>query len=167
MNSPSPPSARYYNTFAYDSQSNVSILFGGLSGGNKDDTWAYQYQPNVPSEPRDLQAILKNGSVTLTWKSSKTNAGSPITSYLVYRGTTLESLVNYATIQVEDPLEFIDTEVSKGTTYYYAIRAKNAIGESKNSNSVDIKIPAPASGFTLIILSFSLIIHSVIRRKKM
>jgi hypothetical protein len=165
MNSPSPPSGRYYPNFAYDSQSKVAILFGGMSEGRKNDTWVYKYQTNVPSEPRDLQAILTNGHVNLTWIQPRTDAGSPIMSYIVYRGTNLDSLVSYGTVQGKETLTYIDSEVSKGATYYYAIRAKNAVGESKDSITVEIKIPSAAPGFSLLILSFSLVIYIVVKRK--
>jgi N-acetylneuraminic acid mutarotase len=171
VNSPSPPSARYSHLLEFDIESNVSILYGGAISKvdgitPSKDTWAYKYQANVPSAPLGLQGSLIDGNVNLNWASPKTDAGSPITEYVIYRGKDPESLEKYATVQGKEPLEYIDNDITKGTTYFYAVRAKNAVGESDNSNIIDIKIPTPASGFTLIILSFSLIIHSVIRRKK-
>ncbi|MHA2109582.1 MAG: hypothetical protein ACW99R_17880, partial [Candidatus Hodarchaeales archaeon] len=68
--------------------------------------------------------------------------------------------------QGSETLTYIDSEVSKGNTYFYAVRAKNAVGESKNSNVVDINIPGGAPGFSLLILSFTLIIYTGIRKRR-
>lgn len=162
MNSPSPPSARYSHTLDYDSESNVVILYGGVY---LDETWAYHYQANVPSSPRSLQATLKNGEVNLTWIPPKTDAGSPLTEYIIYRGSGSDSLEIYRIIQDPETLEFIDTEVGTGTKYFYAIRAKNAIGESINSNVVEITIPSGVPGFSLLIFCLTLLICVIYRRK--
>lgn len=168
MNSPSPPSARYFHSFAYDSESKVIILFGGMQygGGYVDDTWAYTYQANPPSTPLDFQGHFVNDEVKLNWTSPKTDAGSPITGYLIYRGSTDNDLTLYKTIQGKDTLEYNDTDISKGSTYYYTIRAKNTVGESKSSKMVSITISSSPSvtGFPLILISAT-IICLAIRRK--
>ncbi|MHA2108568.1 MAG: Kelch repeat-containing protein, partial [Candidatus Hodarchaeales archaeon] len=105
MNSPSPPSRRLSPTFDYDSESDVSILFGGRTLDStrdsvyKDDTWAYHYQTNAPSPPRNLQGLLADGEISLSWETPSTEAGSPITNYVLYRGSDADSLAEYATVQ--------------------------------------------------------------------
>jgi fibronectin type 3 domain-containing protein len=149
----------------------VSILFGGRTLDStrdsvyKDDTWAYHYQTNAPSPPRNLQGLLADGEISLSWETPSTEAGSPITNYVLYRGSDADSLAEYATVQGKETVTFVDTEVSQGNTYFYAVRAKNAIGESKNSNVVDINIPGGAPGFSILILSFSLFTYIMFKRK--
>jgi hypothetical protein len=150
----------------------VSILFGGRTLDStrdsvyKDDTWAYHYQANAPSPPRNLQVSLANGEASLSWETPSTEAGSSITDYVLYRGSDADSLAEYVIVQGKETITFVDTEVSKGSTYFYAVRAKNAVGESKNSNVVDINIPGGAPGFSLLILSFTLIIYTGIRKRR-
>jgi N-acetylneuraminic acid mutarotase len=172
MNSPSPPSARYSHTTDYDSESDVIILFGGYSldsvGGSvyNDDTWAYHYQANAPSAPRNLQGLLADGEISLSWEIPSTEAGSPITGYVLYRGSDADSLAEHETIQGKESLIYVDTEISKGNTYFYAVRAKNAVGESTNSNIVSIPIPSAAPGFSLLILSISLLAYTIFWRRR-
>jgi hypothetical protein len=165
MNSPFPPSKRYSHNLAYDSESKVAILFGGMSGGRVNDTWAYKYQPNIPSAPLKLQASLIGGEVHLNWTSPKTDAGSPITEYVIYRGNSADDLTLFKTIQGKDTLEYIDADISKGGTYFYTVRAINAVGESKDSNIIEISIPNGVPGFSLLILSFSLVVYMMFKRK--
>jgi hypothetical protein len=69
--------------------------------------------------------------VALDWADS----GEPdLVGYSVYRGTA--SGGPYGTKLNSAPLtssDFVDTTVTNGTTYYYVVRAENALGESPNS----------------------------------
>ena len=173
MNSPSPPSARFAHNFDYDSESDVVILFGGRthdSNGlmiHSNDTWVYHYQPNIPSVPLNLEATKSNGEVNLTWTAPLTDAGSPITEYVIYRGNESDSLILYKTILGVETKNYLDTEVSGGTTYYYTVRAKNTVGESKDSNVVSITLPSSPDvpGFSLVLMS-AIIVYLVILRRR-
>jgi hypothetical protein len=85
--------------------------------------------PSEPETPTGLSAVAGDGRVTLSW-----NMASGATSYSVYRGTTsgstslLESGVT--------ALTFVDTAVTNGTTYFYAVSAVNEAGESPRSQEV-------------------------------
>jgi fibronectin type 3 domain-containing protein len=102
----------------------------------------------VPKSPTGLTAAPGNSKVILNWTTPSNNGGSTITSYNVYRGTTLggEALL----ITLGDVLTYTDTSPNNGQTYYYGISAVNGAGEGDRSSSV-IVIP----GSTSIILSIS------------
>jgi len=72
----------------------------------------------------------------LTWVAPDTG-GSPITGYLLYRGTTPggESGTPIATLAANVTVHN-DTSVTNGVTYYYTLVAVNAIGDSVASVEV-------------------------------
>ena len=172
MNSPSPPSMRLSHSFDYDSESEVAIIFGGKAENKQGsqfevaDTWAYKYQANVPSPPLNLQGTLINGEVNLNWTSPKTDAGNSITEYVIYRGNSEDNLTLYTTVQGKDNLEYTDTEVTKGSTYFYTVRAKNGVGESKDSDIVEIDIPSAVTGFSFLLLSVTMFVYVIYKKRK-
>ncbi|NHJ02979.1 MAG: hypothetical protein EAX86_12660 [Candidatus Heimdallarchaeota archaeon] len=171
MNSPNPPSRRMIHSFDYDSESDVAILFGGKTidsiGASVliSDTWAYRYQANAPTPPTNLQAEEVNGEVNLTWTVPLTHAGSPITEYVIYRGSEADSRTLYKTVLGAETFNFHDTEVNKGGTYFYTVRAKNAVGESEDSDIVEIKIPSTAPGFSILIVSSTFLVWAIYKKK--
>jgi hypothetical protein len=91
---------------------------------------------SVPSAPQNLTAAPARGKgVQLAWSAPASNGGSPITGYNIYRGTVaggetlLTSLGNVTT--------FKDTSTTRGQTYYYIVKAVNAVGESPASNEAN------------------------------
>ena len=87
----------------------------------------------VPSAPQNLAAVPARGKgVQLTWSPPASNGGSPITGYNVYRGTAAggETLLT----SVGNVTSFKDTSTTRGQTYYYIVKAVNAVGESPASN---------------------------------
>jgi len=95
--------------------------------------------PPAPATPSGLAATPGNAQVQLTW-SAATNAAS----YNVKRATSSGgpySIVDGALIATS----YKDAAVTNGTTYYYAVSARNSAGESSNSASVSAKPVAPAT----------------------
>src|SRR5216684_8279467 len=82
--------------------------------------------PTAPTAPANLQATAGNAQVSLTWTA---NAGA--TSYHVKRSTTNGS--GYAQIAAPTVANYMDTNLTNGTTYYYVVTALNSAGESANS----------------------------------
>ncbi len=88
--------------------------------------------PIVPSAPQNLQAASGTEKVMLAWAAPRSDGGTNITNYQIYRGLTsggetfLKSVGNVLNIE--------DTNVTPNITYYYKIRAKNIIGEGPESN---------------------------------
>ena len=98
--------------------------------------------------PTNLSATAGTNRVTLSWNAvvGEEGAGIPsATSYRVYRSTTSG---NYGTMPVgtSSTTGFVDTSAAGGTTYFYVVRAVDAVGgESLNSNEIRVTalVPAP------------------------
>ncbi len=103
----------------------------------------------VPSAPQNLQAVAEDGQITLSWSAPASDGGSPLTEYRVYRSTSSGS--GYVLVASVDNsiTTYTDSSVSNGVTYYYVVRAVNAIGESVSSNAVSITLQAPSSSITI------------------
>ena len=87
----------------------------------------------VPSAPQNLSAVPARGKgIQLSWSPPASNGGSPITGYNVYRGTVPggETLLT----SVGNVTSFKDTTTTRGQTYYYTVKALNAVGEGPASN---------------------------------
>ena len=97
-----------------------------------------------------MAASAGNAQVSLSWIAPVSNGNSPITGYNVYRGTSsgAETLLSSA----GSTTSYFDTSVTNGLTYYYAVTAVNAVGESAWSNEAYATPSAPAS--VLVISGF-------------
>ncbi|MDQ2730097.1 MAG: hypothetical protein M3Y56_00430, partial [Armatimonadota bacterium] len=81
----------------------------------------------APAPPSGVTAAPGNGHVLLNWTAS---AGA--TSYNIKRATTTDGLYTTIATPILDTT-FTDQNVINGLTYYYAVTALNAGGESANS----------------------------------
>ncbi len=88
--------------------------------------------PSTPSAPRSLTAGAGPGIVHLTWVAPTSDGGSPITNYMVYRGTSSGGESLYVILGVT--LGFDDENVVNGQTYYYKVSAANGVGEGPRSS---------------------------------
>jgi fibronectin type 3 domain-containing protein len=76
-------------------------------------------------------------SVQLNWKASPSTG---VTGYKVYRSTVSGGY--YALLSNATGLNFTDSSVNSGTTYYYVVAALNAAGQqSPYSNQVTAPVP--------------------------
>jgi titin len=86
----------------------------------------------VPLSPLNIVVTGQDKKATLTWAAPSSNGGSAITGYAIYRNNVLLTTVSAAT------LTYLDTNgvtgLTNGTSYYWSVRAVNAIGESVSSN---------------------------------
>lgn len=88
---------------------------------------------DVPGPVTGLMAVAGNASVTLNWTAPSHTGGTPITGYLIYRGTESGQetfLWNTAS------LSFKDTDLINGQTYYYKVRVSNSNGAGQPSGEV-------------------------------
>jgi titin len=93
------------------------------------------FAPEAPSAPRDLTAVSGNAYVQLAWLAPTSNGTSPLTGYAVFRGTSPGD-INYLVDTVGPTvLAYNDTSVTNGQTYYYQVKAMNAVGGSPMSNT--------------------------------
>ncbi len=84
---------------------------------------------NPPSAPLTLTATAASGQVTLQW-SPPTSGSAP---YNVYRSLTHGDPYTKIASNLL-PTQYIDNNVTNGTTYYYVVTAVNVCGESGYSN---------------------------------
>lgn len=77
-----------------------------------------------PSTPTNVVATAQPGSIILSWDA---NPESDVTSYLVYKGTSITN-ISLLTSQSVTKTYFQDNNVEFGTTYYYQIASKNSEG---------------------------------------
>jgi len=97
-------------------------------------TWTVDTPPTVPTQ---LTATATPTSVALGWTASTDNTG--VAGYDVFRGGALLASVGAVTT-------YVDTSVTLGTIYTYAVRAQDTAGNlSAFGNTVSVKALAPYS----------------------
>jgi autotransporter-associated beta strand protein len=87
---------------------------------------------NPPSAPTGLVATPGNGAAALSW-----TAATGAASYLIQRGTSSGIYTTNLTVNAAT-LNYTDTGLANGVTYYYAVAALNPNGTSANSNQVSV-----------------------------
>ncbi len=98
----------------------------------------------VPSAPTGLVATPDNHEVVLTWTAPLSNGGAAIIGYNLFEGTTSGG-ENYGSpvnggILISDTTATVSS-LTNGNTYYFTVRAVNAVGSSLSSNEA-FGIPA-------------------------
>jgi fibronectin type 3 domain-containing protein len=82
-----------------------------------------------PEPPTNLVITPSDGRVDLQWDEPTFDGASPITEYVIMRGTSTESLSEL--VRVNGTLSYTDTDVVNGWTYHYAVAAINEAGTSE------------------------------------
>jgi len=89
----------------------------------------------LPGAPTTLKATARPNGVDLTWQPPS-SGGTP-TSYLVYRGTSPNTLVLLTPLG--NVTKYSATGLTKNVTYYFQVSAKNIAGEGPRSATVSAK----------------------------
>lgn len=87
-----------------------------------------------PAAPGGLTAIALTGQVSLAWRPS-----TGATTYQLYRGTSAGSITTLVTPGGYTGTSYTNTGLTNGTTYYYAVRATNADGQSVTSQIAQVR----------------------------
>ena len=101
--------------------------------------------PTAPSAPQSLGASAGTNQVALSWSAPSSNGGSSLTTYTVYRSTTSGVLGSALSPGPGLSTSYTDTTAANGSTYYYLVKASNAVGESLSSNEAPATPSAPAT----------------------
>jgi O-glycosyl hydrolase len=100
-------------------QSMATFKWGGTQG-----------TPGAPAAPTSLAATAENAKVALKWEFSYLGS-----TYYVKRATAAGGPYTTIATSVNLP-QYVDTNVTNGTAYYYVVSAVNGNGESANSAQV-------------------------------
>ncbi|HVN06758.1 MAG TPA: fibronectin type III domain-containing protein [Bryobacteraceae bacterium] len=129
----------YYEIVANDTSSNKSVPSDPVSVAT----------PPAPNAPSNVVATAKSATnVTVTWSETIAPNGLSISSYKIYRSTSLPVTTNNY-VATRTTQSYTDTAVVAGTTYYYAISAIDSGNDaSPLSNPASVTTPAPPSAPT-------------------
>lgn len=92
-----------------------------------------------PGDPREVSAVLGDRKVKVTWSEPGSDGGSPLTGYLLLRGSANDSLSVIADLGLVS--SYTDDTVEDGLEYWYAVRAVNERGPGSTSGAVPVAIP--------------------------
>jgi cellulose 1,4-beta-cellobiosidase len=101
---------------------------------------------STPSEPYGLIAVPGDAEVTLTWKDTMADGGSPTIGHHIYWSTEPgENLIVVTTSSTN----YTHQGLFDGSTYYCQVRAFNANGGSDRSTIVNVTLPTASAPSTL------------------
>jgi fibronectin type 3 domain-containing protein len=106
----------------------------------------------MPGEPRELAVVAGAATLTLSWTVPSDTGGTPVVTYVVYRGGSASTLARLHEV-AGDTLTFVDDEVVAGTTYFYAVAAVTDAGEGAMAAAVSAKaidVPGAPEGPTAV-----------------
>jgi len=91
----------------------------------------------IPTAPGSPKATAGTKKVTLSWSLPSSNGGSAITGYWIYKGMSAgHESVTPMNRQPVTSLNYTASPLTKGTKYYFIIKAVNAAGMSPASVEV-------------------------------
>ena len=119
------------------------------SAGNGIQSHSVSATPNnVPNPPSLGLAVADLSQIILTW-SPNGNGSSPIIYYKLYRSDSENG--TYILISSLLGLNYVDTNLTSGQTYWYKVSAVNAAGEGAPCKAISALVPQPFAIWTLIL----------------
>ena len=104
-----------------------------------------------PGPATRVLALDRDGYVEVKWGPPEEDGGSVVQLYMAYRGEAADALSPFTLAGTEGYLG--DAWVRNGHTYYYAVRAMNAVGFGEFSevvNATPISVPQPPRNLTAV-----------------
>ena len=94
----------------------------------------------TPGAPSNLNLTGGINSIQLNWTEPAINGGSPITGYLIYRGTSPGAEILCGS--VVNQTSYTDWNLTKSGTYYYTVVAFNGVGNGIFSQKKALPSPS-------------------------
>jgi titin len=110
---------------------------------------------SLPSAILDLASKVRNSMVELSWSAPASDGGSPITGYMVYRGTSANDMVNIATVA---ETSFVDTSAQVGIEYVYGVYAVNGNGMGTSAGLVEAVVTNETTASSSVPLEYLAVI---------
>ena len=110
---------------------------------------------SAPGHVSSLNAMASKGKVTLTWTPPDDDGGSVLIGYIILRGETADAVTDIT--QVGLVTSFLDEEVEIGKTYYYTIKAVNAVGQGDSVVPVQVKVQKEEADETSLVWVYILV----------
>jgi hypothetical protein len=120
------------NDTSYDYYIAATNSLGTGATSNLVTATPVQFLQGPPSTPQSFTVTGGTGNVALSWSPPASNGNSPLTGYLIYRGTGSGTETPLTTLG-PSVLSYTDTAITAEVTYYYFVTAQNAFGESGGS----------------------------------
>ncbi len=126
------------------------LLFGSvfILWGCEDEVYVVRPDYTPPSVPKGLHSITADEAVWLFWEE---NDESDFKEYRIYRRVDGEDY--YYRIAITKIAEYVDWDVKNGTTYFYAVTARDRHGNESDFSDVTYDTPRP-EGFSRIIQDY-------------
>ncbi len=86
----------------------------------------------VLAPPTSITATPSDSSISLSWTAPANTGGSSVSSYKVYRGTTVTTLLFLVSVT---QTSYQDTGLTNGQAYFYKISSVNSVGEGLKSGA--------------------------------
>jgi fibronectin type 3 domain-containing protein/lysophospholipase L1-like esterase len=92
----------------------------------------------APGTPTNFMAVSGDGHVNLSWDP---NPEPDVASYLLFRGESGETSINYSTNVYWPNTMYFDNNLINGNSYYYSIAAMDKGGNMSDRSAVYLAIP--------------------------
>lgn len=103
-----------------------------------DEVYIVRSDHTPPSVPKGLYSVTADEAVYLYWEE---NDESDFKEYRVYRRVDGEDY--YCRIAITKEAEYVDWEVKNGTTYFYAVTARDRNGNESDFSDIAFDTPRP------------------------